>query len=116
MLLLLEPTMQARALARKQVEVVNYPDGRFAVRHAGCDLPFRMLDRIAVVEPGTIVESKRLGEALTWIKARQEAYPAYQRRGAVGRARPPNNLEAPGSPSHNGRGGAPRDISILPRG
>ena len=65
MLLLLEPTLQARALARKQVEVVNYPDGRFAVRHAGCDLAFRMLDKIAVVTPGAIVESKRLGEALT---------------------------------------------------
>jgi hypothetical protein len=118
MLLLLEPTLQARALARKQVEVVNYPDGRFAVRHAGCDLAFRMLDKIAVVTPGAIVESKRLGEALTWIKARQEAYPACQRRGAAGRARPPNNLEASGSPSRNGHGAdaAPGDISTLPPG
>ena len=118
MLLLLEPTLQARALARKQVEVVNYPDGRFAVRHAGCDLAFRMLDKIAVVTPGAIVESKRLGEALTWIKARQEAYPACHRRGAAGRARPPNNLEAPGLPSRNGHGAdvAPGDISTLPPG
>ena len=58
MMLILEPTLQARALARKQVEVVNYPDGRFAVRHAGCDLAFKMLDKIAVVTPGAIVESK----------------------------------------------------------
>lgn len=73
MMLLLEPTLQTRALARKQVEVVNYPDGRFAVRHAGTDLPFRVLDKIAVVTPGAIVDSKRLGEALAWVKARQEA-------------------------------------------
>ena len=46
-MLILEPTLQARALARKQVEVVNYPDGRFAVRHEGTDLPYRVLDKIA---------------------------------------------------------------------
>src|SRR4051794_34220577 len=116
MMLILDPTLQARALARKQVEVVNYPDGRFAVRHAGCDLPFKMLDKIAVVTPGTIVESKRLGEALAWVRARQEAYPACQRRGAAERARPPNNLEAPASPSCNGHGAAPADISTLQPG
>lgn len=113
MLLILEPTLQTRALARKQVEVVNYPDGRFAVRHAGTDLPFRMLDKIAIVTPGTIVDSKRLGEALIWVKARQEAYPANQRRGATGRARPPNNLEAPGSPSRKGGKTGDGDISTL---
>jgi hypothetical protein len=35
MMLRLEPTTLARSLVRKTVEVVNYPDGRFAVRHAG---------------------------------------------------------------------------------
>jgi hypothetical protein len=34
MMLLLEPTPFARGLARKKVEVVNYPDGRFAVQLA----------------------------------------------------------------------------------
>jgi hypothetical protein len=33
MMLLLDPTPLARGLAGKKVEVVNYPDGRFAVRH-----------------------------------------------------------------------------------
>ena len=32
MMLILEPTPRARSLARKKVEVVNYPDGRFAVQ------------------------------------------------------------------------------------
>jgi hypothetical protein len=99
MMLLLDPTPQARGLARKQVEVVNYPDGRFAVRHAGTDLPFRVFDKIATLAPGTVVESKRLGEALAYVREQQAAYPVNQRRGAPGRARPPNNLEAPGVPA-----------------
>ncbi len=101
MMLILEPTPQTRALARKQVEVVNYPDGRFAVRHAGVDLAFRLFDKIAVVRPGEIIENKRLGEALAYVQAQQAAYPTNQRRGATGRARPPNNLEAPGVPSRS---------------
>ncbi len=113
MMLILEPTPQARALARKQVEVVNYPDGRFAVRHEGTDLPYRLLDKIAVVTPGAIVENKRLGEALAYVQARQAAYPVNQRRDAPGRARPPNNLQAPGSPSRNGRRTGTSDISTL---
>ena len=70
MTLLLDPTPRARALARKQVEVVNYPDGRFAVRHAGADLPFRVFDTIATMAQGTVVESKRLGEVLAHVQAR----------------------------------------------
>jgi hypothetical protein len=31
MMLLLDPTPLTRGLVRKKVEVVNYPDGRFAV-------------------------------------------------------------------------------------
>jgi hypothetical protein len=38
MMLLLDSTPFARGLAGKKVEVVNYPDGRFAVRHEGVAL------------------------------------------------------------------------------
>ncbi len=103
MMLLLEPTTLARSLVRKTVEVVNHPDGRFAVRHAGVDLPFRVFDTIASVTPGMVVENKRLGEALAYVQAQQTAYPAHQRRGAPGRTRAVNNLEAPGRPSGRGR-------------
>jgi len=103
MMLLLEPTALARSLVRKTVEVVNYPDGRFAVRHEGADLPFRVFDTIATVGPGTVVERKRLGEALAYVQAQQAAYPAHQRRGAPERDRAVNNLEAPGRPSGRGR-------------
>jgi hypothetical protein len=99
MMLILEPTPLARTLARKTVEVVNYPDGRFAIRHMGSNLPFRVFDKIRTVEPGTIVENKRLTEVLAHVQAQQAAYAPNRRRYHPARQRPPNNLEAPGLPS-----------------
>ena len=80
MMLLLDPTSLARSLVRKKVEVVNYPDGRFAVQFNGAPLGFKVFDKIQTVQPG-------------------------QQRGHIARQRPPNNLEAPGLPS---KGRAPR--------
>jgi hypothetical protein len=99
MMLLLDPTLFARELAGKKVEVVNYPDGRFAVRHEGVALPFRVFDKIQTVAPGAIVENKQLGAALAFARERQASYPPNRRRGDPRRRRPPNNLEAPGMPT-----------------
>jgi hypothetical protein len=99
MLLLLDPTPLARGLARQKVDVVNYPDGRFAVRHGGADLPFRVFDAISIVQPGAIVDNKHLSAALAFVRARQAAYEPNRRRGDPWRHRPPNNVEAPGMPS-----------------
>jgi hypothetical protein len=60
---------------------VNYPDGRFAVRHEGVALPFRVFDKIQTVAPGAIVESKRLGAALAFARELQASYPPNRRRG-----------------------------------
>ncbi len=98
-MLLLEPTAVARGLVRKTVEVVNYPDGRFAVRHGGADLPFRVFDKLRTVGTGAVVENKRLSEVLAHVKAQQAAFPDSKRPGAAGRRRAVNNLEAPGAPS-----------------
>jgi hypothetical protein len=108
MMLLLDPTPFARRLAGKKVEVVNYPDGRFAVRHEGVTLPLRVFDKIQTVAPGAIVENKRLGAALAFVRELQASYPPNRRRGDPRRQRPPNNLEAPGMPT---KGRAPRDIA-----
>jgi hypothetical protein len=105
MMLLLDPTALARGLARKKVEVVNYPDGRFAVQFNGATLGFKVFDKIQTVQPGAIVDNKRLSAVLEQVKAQQAAYPARQQRGHAARQRPPNNLEAPGLPS---KGRAPR--------
>jgi hypothetical protein len=98
-MLLLEPTPLAKGLVRKKVDVVNYMDGRFTIRHNGADLPFKVFDKIQTIEPGTLVDNKHLTDALAYVQARQAAYPATQRRHDAIRARPPNNLEAPGLPS-----------------
>ena len=99
MMLLLDPTPLTRGLVRQKVEIVNYPDGRFAVQFNGTTLGFRVFDKIQTVPPGAIVDNKRLSAVLQQIKTQQAAYPARQQRGHVARRRPPNNLEAPGSPS-----------------
>jgi hypothetical protein len=102
MMLLLDPTPLARGLVRKKVEVVNYPDGRFAVQFNGTALSFRIFDKIQTVQPGAIVDNKRLSAVLEQVKAQQAAYPARRQRGHTARRRPPNNLEAPGLPSKGG--------------
>jgi hypothetical protein len=101
MMLLLDPTPFARGLARKKVDVVNYPDGRFTVQFEGTSLPFRVFDKIQTVTPAVIVENKRLGAALAMVKEHQAAYAPNQRRYDPARGRPPNNLEAPGMPTKN---------------
>ena len=107
MMILLEPTPVTLGLMRKQVEVVNYPDGRFAVQFEGVSLPFRVFDKIQTVEPGAIVENKRLGAALAMVKAHQETYAPNQRRRHPARQHRPNNLEAPGMPT---KGRPSRDV------
>src|SRR6266853_1137482 len=95
----------ARGLVGKKVEVVSYPDGQFAVQFNGTARDFKVFDKIQTVQPGAIVDNKRLSAVLEQIKVQQAAYPARQQRGHVARQRPPNNLEAPGLPS---KGRAPR--------
>ena len=71
-LFLLEPTEITRLLARQRVTVIDYPDGRLAIRHNGVDLPYRTYDKLRRVTHAAIVENKRLSEALAWVKARQD--------------------------------------------
>ena len=104
-MLILDPTPVARGLARKKVEVVNYPDGRFAAQFSGMAPGFKLFDKIQTVQPAAIIDNKRLSAVLEQVKAQLAAYPARQQRGHVARQRPPNNLEAPGLPS---KGRAPR--------
>jgi Winged helix-turn helix len=112
MMLLLDPTPFARGLARKKVDVVNYPDGRFTVQFEGTPLPFRVFDKIQTVTPAAIVENKRLGAALAMVKEHQAAYAPNKRRYDPARGRPPNNLEAPGMPTKNRtlRDGLPKGV------
>ena len=91
--------------------MVNYRDGRFAVQFNGAKLGFKVFDKIQTVQPGAIVDNKRLSAVLEQVKAHQATYPARQQRGYVARQRPPNNLEAPGSAIE----GAGPHAAALPR-
>src|SRR6202048_1516533 len=71
-LFILEPTGIARSLARKRVTVIDYPDGRLAIRYHGVDLPYRIFDKRPQVNQAAIVENKRLGPILAYIAEQQK--------------------------------------------
>ena len=52
--------------------ILDYPDGRFAIRHNGVDLPYRTFDKLQQVNQAAIVENKRLGPVLAYIAERQK--------------------------------------------
>jgi hypothetical protein len=71
-LFILEPNEITRSLARKRVTVIDYPDGRLAIRHNGVDLPYRTFDKRPQVNQPAIVENKRLGPVLAYIAEKQK--------------------------------------------
>lgn len=78
-LFILDPSEAAQAAIGKRVTVVDYPDGRIAVRYQGEELAYRTFDKIRRVNQAAIVENKRLGPLLEMIKLYQESQPAEQR-------------------------------------
>lgn len=71
-LFILEPNEVTRPLARQRVQVYDYPDGRFAIKHKGIELPYKIFDRRQQVDQAAIVENKRLGPVLAYIAERQK--------------------------------------------
>ena len=72
-LFLLEQTEVARELARKRVQIWDYPDGRLEIRHKGVALPYRTFDKVRQVEPAAVVDNKRLGAVLDYVVEQQRA-------------------------------------------
>jgi hypothetical protein len=76
-------TLQAEGLATrlrgKMVEIYDFPDGRLEVRWKGRPLPYSVFDKLQRVSHAAIVENKRLGEVLAWIKEQQDQQPRYAR-------------------------------------
>jgi len=87
---LLEPNEITRELRRKRVTVVDYPDGRLAIRYRGLDLPYTTFDKLRQVSQASIVENKHLGAVLSHIRERQieraeaRSQSAPRRQGQVG--------------------------------
>ena len=57
MLFILEPSDQATAAIGKRVTMVDYPDGRLAIRYKGVDVANRTFDKVRQVEQGAIIEN-----------------------------------------------------------
>src|SRR5260370_20835922 len=76
MLLILDPTPLARGLVRKKVEVVNYPDRRFAVHVNGAPLGFKVFDKIQALHPAAIVYTQRLAAWLQHGHTQHAPHPA----------------------------------------
>src|SRR5262252_5098652 len=68
---ILEPSEQAKAAIGKRVTVVDYPDGRLAIRYKGVELTYRTFDKIRQVSQAAIVENKHLGAVLAMIRDEQ---------------------------------------------
>ena len=68
---MLEPSEQGKAAIGKRVPVVDYPDGRLAIRYRGVELAYRTFDKIRQVSQAAIVENKHLGAALSFIREEQ---------------------------------------------
>jgi hypothetical protein len=78
---ILEPSAQAKAAIGKRVTLVDYPDGRLAIRYRGVELAYRTFDKIRQVSQGAIVENKQLGAALAFIREQQLCRAPQRRSG-----------------------------------
>jgi hypothetical protein len=80
-LFILEPSEPAKAAIGKRVTVLDYPDGRLAIRYRGVELAYRTFDKIRQVSQAAIVENKQLGAALAFIREEQLRRGPAQRSG-----------------------------------
>ena len=79
-LFILEPNRTSQALARKRVEVCEYPDGRIEIRHDGQALPYRVFDKMRRVNQAAVVDNKHLDAALAMARLLQETAPHHRKR------------------------------------
>jgi transposase len=70
--IILEDTALTRGLSGQYVDTYAFADGRFEVRWKGLTLPYRVFDKDQRVTHAAIVENKRLGEVLAYVKERQD--------------------------------------------
>ncbi len=71
-LYLLEDNELSRRAIGKYIEVWHYPDGQKKLRPNGDVLPYSTYDRLSEIDLGAIVDNKRLGRTLEFIKLVQD--------------------------------------------
>ena len=79
-LFILEPNRVSQALARKRVDVCEFPDGRIEIRHDGQALPYRVFDKMQRVNQAAVVDNKHLDAALAMARLLQETAPHHRKR------------------------------------
>lgn len=70
--IILERSKTSERLAGKYVDLYDYTDGQLEVRWKGISLPYRVFAKDRRVTQAAIVENKRLGHALSLVKAQQK--------------------------------------------
>jgi transposase len=70
--IILEQTTRAKGLAGQYVDLYDFEDRTLEVRWKGYVLPYRVFDKDQRVNETAIVENKRLGHALAFVKAQQD--------------------------------------------
>jgi Winged helix-turn helix len=65
-------------LAGKYIDTYAFADGGLELRWQGLSLPYRAFDKDQRVSHAAIVENKRLGEVLAFIKSQQDARPSVR--------------------------------------
>lgn len=73
--IMLERNDVTAGLAGKYVDTYAFADGRLEVRWQGLSLPYTAFDKDQRVSHAAIVENKRLGEVLAFIKSQQDLRP-----------------------------------------
>jgi len=73
----LEPNEITKKLPGKRVEILDFPDGRLQIRWKGVPLAYNAFDKLQRVNHAAIVDNKRLGEVLAWIKQEQDKRPPH---------------------------------------
>jgi hypothetical protein len=75
MKLMLRSNPATNRLPGKTVDIYDFTDGRLEVRWKGLPLPYSAFDKLQRVSHAAIIENKRLGEVLAWIKEQQDRRP-----------------------------------------
>jgi hypothetical protein len=73
---MLERNEATIGLAGKYVDTYAFADGGLELRWQGLSLPYKAFDKDQRVSHAAIVENKRLGEVLAFIKSQQDARPS----------------------------------------
>src|SRR3981189_1994479 len=74
---MLRPDKTSAAVAGKVVDIYDFPDGRLEIRWKGLPLSYSVFDHLQRVSHAAIIENKRLGEVLAWIKQQQDKQPHH---------------------------------------